>query len=245
MNRKMLFPLFVILLVMLTPMGVAQADGPVKVTKEIKDSPSFANKDWPIIHIETWEYKDPLSGQVRIHKTVTRENPVKRLVTAEGLPCGSEDLSITSECVLQGEVSMDDADTNNGVTVRLVHFADKYCKNDNCYFTPNVYFKMKRVELWWERSSLDQSAGHATLNWGVTGPSTTCDGDYFGYWYSDGPFDPAWNGLYSYTYIYTSDDWPILQGSTDVNLAPGANSHSVGGGNDLYVSTWWYALGRR
>lgn len=192
--------------------GKVQEDvKPPNVIVTIAKNPTDEDKDWPIVGAENQTFVDPLTGKTFI-STVTIRRPSD--FKPSNVPCPKNDLSkpisTTAYCFKIGPESRRGYGTKSGVSVYIVHYADKYCLDDSCSWT---LYKPTRVEVYWKRTSTKFNVQNAVTRWGCWG-CNLCDTRSYYYIYDSGPFTPLWqNSTTSYTYVYTTTPqgpWPPL-----------------------------------
>lgn len=191
MNKKMVFVLVSTLMLVLMPMSGASAQGGDPVVRTVPN-PSQEDKDWPITRVEIRQVKDPKTGEVHVHNTITRVAPAGAVSAPQGSPCPDSSTTPSADsCYYQGAVSQTDQDAHlGGVVSNLVHYAYRYCSGTDC-----AIYAPYKLEVWWTRTNSDWDAGSATTRWGCYGCILKCDaGNQYWYVFTYGPFNPTWFG---------------------------------------------------
>ncbi len=207
----------------------------VEVKLEIAESPTMEGRDWPIVRMETWQIKDPKTGEVvRTHITTVREAPPGFAAEPSGQACtpdGKPLEPLNHNCaVTHPSVLVTDAETVGGVTGNVWHYAVKKCPLGGCVVT---LYDPYRVEVWWTRTGPWWTVRNAVTRWGCQG-CLDCHGNtsYIAP-YQSAPFTPGWVGNSSYTYIYTAD-WPPFQPLPDYGYCVIASNTSEVVGGQVY-----------
>lgn len=228
--------LVAMLVLQITPVS-AQGETPPTVEIKISDEPSNEDANWPIVKKETHRRKDLSTNTDIVETIVIRQKPP----TKENIECetksknryksGQSELdsvgTLNLTCVLFSTSITSSATRTVGggsVTGYAKNFADQYCNGAGvCDFV-----KMKRLEIYWTRTSTSFGVINARTAWGCIGGGcwlcTTTGLTY--YKYVSGYFNPTWSSsLRTSTYVYTSTSQPIMMTSTE-------NGGFPSGGND-------------
>lgn len=204
--------------------GVSDVPQPT-VHVEVVENPSFEDQNWPIIKVESHKRKDPFTDQEVTETIVIRRGPPEPSQNAcEGKANKAGGASAASAtCVLNRiSVTRSNSVPAGGVTGYAKNYADNYCSGSDCSF-----YKLTKLEIWWTRIGTGWVVRSAYTRWGCNGGCALCPDLYpYTYYYQDGPFTPAWNGLTSVTYRYTSSGWPIMK-TTELGVVTGGNDSTV------------------
>lgn len=227
MFKKLLLLMILSMALLFVPSQWAAAQGPdtehasgktkkVKVerTVEITNIDLQEDANWPIIRQEVKQLVNAASGETETYILTIRQSPAGYQPSAEqgALDCSTTDgmVTIQSTCNYQGSHSIHAQHLVAGVTSNIKHFADRYCRNNDCN---DEFFKPTRVQVWWNRWDADRSAKNAVVTWGCGGCNVCGGGSTTNVWRSN-PFNPGWQDNFtSFTYTYTSTTWPIMQGT--------------------------------
>src|SRR3972149_749752 len=190
--------------------GVSDVSQPT-VHVEVVESPSFEDQNWPIIKVETYTQKDPFTGQDVTVTTVIRRGPPETSKVTSKIACEANETdqvtAASATCVYRAPETVQRSVTVGGVTGYAKNYADNYCSGPDCSF-----YKMTKLEIWWTRIGTGWVVRTAYTRWGCNGACSLCpDLAPYTYYYQNGPFTPAWNGLTSVTYRYTSSGWPVMK----------------------------------
>lgn len=215
MNTKNKFLVYLLLAVMLTIQVVpvfAQGEiPPSAVDVTVSDKPSNEDESWPIIKKETHKHKDQSTGQEIVETIIIRqepmtkekkackdkyENKINKLVVAAAT-CTINRYSL----VKQSQVSVG----GGSLTGYVKNTADEYCSSTaGCGF-----YKMKKLEIWWTRTTTSFSVTNARTTWGCSATCALCTDGTTTYVFRSGYFNPTWSGLSTPTYVYTTS-MPII-----------------------------------
>jgi hypothetical protein len=238
-KNKTLVYFLVLLMITLQILPVsAQGENPPIVEVTISDRPSNEDANWPIIKTETHKRKDPLTDMDIVETIVVRKMPP----TPKNIECESNSkknkskniqseleslLTSAATCVLyttSTETRMSTSSIGGGtVTAYARNYADRYCNGaGECSFV-----KMKKLEIYWKRTSTSLGVINARTAWGCLGGGCwLCSTTGLSYYkYLSGTFNPTWGNLQTSTYTYTSTTMPIISVSTE-------NGGFPSGGND-------------
>ncbi len=223
----------VILVLQVVPVS-AQGETPPDVRLTISDEPSNEDANWPIIKRETCKRKDPSTGMEIIETTVVRRRPP----TKENKDCENKLKLARSElnsvaalatgCTLYRTSIITSGTSQVGggsVTAYAKNYADQYCNAAGvCNFV-----KMKKLEIYWTRTSTSFGVVNARTAWGCIGGGCWLCQQQQGltnYKWVGPYFNPVWSSsLRTPTYTYTSTTQEIIMVSTEHGGFPS-------GGND-------------
>jgi hypothetical protein len=212
----------------------AQGETPPDVELTISDVPSNEDANWPIIKTETHRRKDPATGKEIIETTVVRRRPP----TKENKDCENKlnrgrsefgsAVALAAGCTLyRSSITASSTSSVGGGTVKAYakNYADQYCNGaSECGFV-----KMKKLEVYWTRTSTSLGVINARTAWGCIGGGCWLCQTQVGltyYKWLSGYFNPTWSSsLRTSTYVYTSSTMPIMMASTE-------NGGFPSGGND-------------
>ncbi len=211
--------------------ATAQGETPPTVEITISDSPSNEDANWPIIKKETHRRNDPSTGHEIVETTVIKKEPP----TKDKKACkdrhenGTEQFGVAvATCIVNRYSVVQQAQVSVGggsVTGHVKNIADEYCSSvGGCGF-----YKMKRLDVWWTRTSTNFGVINATRTWGCVGGSCAlCNGSTTGFsWRDPTSFNPIWNGLTSKIYTRTSSTMPIMRAMPEYGGFPVGDSNSV------------------
>lgn len=197
----------------------------VDVKVEIVDSPSTEDQDWPIIGTEQYQQTNQFTGKVEIISIIVRQGPPKvgKGACRGDLNNADKVISVAATCVLNAvSVTRSSSEPAGGVTGFAKNYADRYCGGSDC-----TYYKLKKLEIWWTRSSSGWIVRSARTSWGCSGSCAVCPNNTsYSYLFRSGYFTPSWSGNGTSTYRYTSTGWPIMK-STDFGTVVGGNDSTV------------------
>jgi hypothetical protein len=236
-KSKMLVYVLIAVILMLQTMPVsAQGETPPLVEVMISDEPSNEDANWPIVRTETRKRKNPSTGMEIIETTVIRRRPP----TKENKDCEKQVKLARSElnsmvalatgCTLYRSSITTSATSLVGggsVTAYAKNYADQYCNGAGvCNFV-----KMKKLEIYWTRTSTSFGVINAKTVWGCIGGGCWLCQQQLGLTYYNwvGPyFNPVWStSLKTKTYTYTSTSI-----TTEIIMASLENGGFPSGGND-------------
>lgn len=207
----------------------AQGKTPPPVAITESDEPSNEDASWPIIKTETHKRKDPSTGQEIIEKIVIRQEPPtndklackdKLKLHTAAATCTINSYSVT----VQAQVSVG---AGSYVTGYVKNIADEYCSNiAGCGF-----YKMKKLQAWWTRTSTNFSVRNAKATWGCSVVCALCTGGTTSYVWQSAYFNPTWDatGLKSVVKTWTSTTMPIMSSMGDFGGYP------IGGTDSLVI----------
>jgi hypothetical protein len=216
----------------------AQGETPPTVEITISDTPSNEDMNWPIVKQVLHKRKDLSTGMDIVEIIVVKQKPPTR----ENIECDKKSknkskvgrsgldsmATLASGCVLYTTSITTSATRTVGggsVTGYAKNYADQYCNGAGvCDFV-----KMKKLEIYWTRTSTSFGVINARTAWGcIGGGCWLCqDGLNLTYYkYVSGYFNPTWSSsLRTSTYVYTSSSIPVMMTSIE-------NGGFPSGGND-------------
>lgn len=230
-KSKMLVYLLIAVMLMLQVVPVAaQDDPPPLVEVTFSDDPSSEDENWPIIKKETRKRKDPSSGNDIIEIIVIRQEPPtkdKKACKDKYENKAAKSIAATATCIINRYSMVKQSQVSVGggsVTGYVKNIADEYCSSTaGCGF-----YKMKRLEVWWTRTSTSFGVINARTTWGCSATCALCTDGTTTYIYRSGYFNPAWSGLRTSTYVYTLSSMPIMAAMPDYGGFPiGGNDSTV------------------
>jgi len=234
MNTKSKFLVYSLIVVMLVlqivPVAAQGETPPQPMDVMISDRPSSEDANWPIIKHETRKRKDPSTGMDIVETIVVRQQSAKDNKDCDKNKASKFVVGATLGC--QFSISISKSSTvyvgGGAVTSFVKAFADKYCNtwNGECNY---VY--MKKVEVYWTRTSTSFGVINARTYMGCSNPyCLLCTNGIVTTNYMDRSsyFNPSWNGLKTYTYTRTAAaTMPIMMAFLENNGYPIAGNDST------------------
>lgn len=174
----------------------------------VSDQPSNEDKDWPIVHTESYRTINP-DGQEVTYTLIVRREPGTILTQFCNTSNDTEVSLSSASCTQQPSQSFTREVTSGGITSHVKHFATAFCSGTECL---TRYWKPYRVEAWWTRTATSWTVSNAKHTWGCDSCLECPNGNSINQVYYGSSFTPSWqNSTNSHYYVYTSTQFKIMK----------------------------------
>jgi hypothetical protein len=212
-NKTFVSLLIAIMLALQVMPAYAQDETPPPGEVSISIEPSTEDENWTIINKETRTRKDPSTGKDIVETIVVRQQPTKNRDCIKN-KVDQINIGVSSACTFSISIQLSSTVYVGGgaVTGYVTAFADKYCNtwNGEC-----DYVKMKKVQVYWTRTSTSFGVINARSYMGCNNPyCLVCSSGIVttGYMFRSTSFNVSWSGLRSLTYTSTAPtNIPIMK----------------------------------